>query len=273
MSIACRNLSTGYGSSVIGSAIDLDVRPGDIVCLLGPNGCGKTTLFRTVLGLIPALSGEVEIAGRAQGAMSRKDLARTIAYVPQQHAPPFPFEVLEVVLMGRTPRLGAFAQPSHLDREKAMEALCQIGMEDFAARDYSRLSGGQRQLVLIARALAQEAPVMVMDEPTASLDFGNRMRVLEKISELCTPRSSTSPIAGTDRSVILSTHDPDQAFLLGARVVLMKNGTIHAEGAPEAILTGPMLTNVYGTPVTVETTESGRRVCLPPLAQGSASIG
>lgn len=271
MSIVCRNLSTGYGSTVIGSAIGLEARAGDIVCLLGPNGCGKTTLFKTILGLVPALSGDVEIAGRSLGTLSRKELARTIAYVPQQHAPPFPFQVLEVVLMGRTPRLGTFAQPSRLDREKAMEALCQIGMEDFASRDYSRLSGGQRQLVLIARALAQEAPVMVMDEPTASLDFGNRMRVLEKISELCARRSSTSPVSGSDRSVILSTHDPDQAFLLGARVVLLKNGTIHAEGAPEDILTGPLLSDVYGTPVIVETTESGRRVCLPPLSRQSTA--
>lgn len=265
MSVTCRDLSTGYGRTIVGSSIDLSVGAGEILCLLGPNGCGKTTLFKTVLGLIPALSGTIEIDGRKNTTLTRKELARQIAFVPQQHATSFPFQVIEIVAMGRTPLLGAFAQPSEKDFQKALDALAEVGMADFATRDYSRLSGGQRQLVLIARALAQEAPVMVMDEPTASLDFGNQMRVLEKVREL-----SRSDVG---RAVIFSTHDPDQAFALDARVVLMQNGRIYAEGRPDEVLSGEHLSHVYGTPVVIETTPSGRRVCLPPLApQSTATI-
>ena len=258
MKLTCRSLSTGYGRTLVGSGIDLSVGTGEILCLLGPNGCGKTTLFKTVLGLIPELSGSIEIDGRRSSSFTRKELARQIAFVPQQHAASFPFQVIEIVAMGRTPLLGTFGQPSERDFQKALEALAEVGMADFAQRDYSRLSGGQRQLVLIARALSQEASILVMDEPTASLDFGNQMRVLEKVRQL----SRTD--AG--RSVIFSTHDPDQAFALEARVVLMKDGGIHAEGRPDDVLSSEQLSLVYGTPVVVETTPSGRRVCLPPLA-------
>ncbi len=257
MTVVCKELSIGYGRALVGSHIDLTVAAGDIVCLLGPNGCGKTTLFKTILGLIPALSGSVELDGKQLSRLSRRELARRIAFVPQQHGPVFPFEVLEVVTMGRTPRLGSFAQPSGEDRRIAMEALGSVGIEDLAMRDYSRLSGGQRQLVLIARALAQQASVLVMDEPTASLDFGNQMRVLEKIKDLSRP--------GQGRAVVLSTHDPDQAFALMARVILMKDGHIRAEGTPDEVLTGECLSHVYGTAVVVETTTSGRKVCLSPL--------
>ena len=257
MTVVCKDLSIGYGRKLVGSHIGLSVAPGEVVCLLGPNGCGKTTFFKTILGLIPALSGSVELGGKQQSRLSRRELARLIAFVPQQHGPVFPFEVLEVVTMGRTPRLGLFAQPSGADRQIALEALVSVGIEDLATRDYSRLSGGQRQLVLIARALAQQASVLVMDEPTASLDFGNQMRVLEKIRDLSR--------RGQGRAVVLSTHDPDQAFALMARVVLMKDGNIHAEGTPDEVLTGDCLTHVYGTAVVVETTTSGRKVCLPPL--------
>jgi len=255
--ISCRDLATGYGKKTVGSAIDLDIRPGEILCLLGPNGCGKTTLFKTILGLIPALGGAVEIGGQPLAALSRADIARQLAYVPQQHAPPFPFEVIEVVMMGRTPLIGRFAQPSAMDRDIALDALAQVGLADAAGNDYSRLSGGQRQLVLIARALAQAAPVLVMDEPTASLDFGNQIRVLEKVTELCR--------SGTGKAVIFSTHDPDQAFALEARVLLMRDGGIHATGAPAEVLTDRTLSLVYGADVVVEKTASGRRVCLPAL--------
>jgi len=153
--LKAHNVAIGYGTTEIGAGLSLAVEAGDILCLLGPNGCGKTTLFRTLLGLLPALSGEVLLGGRPITVQRRAEIARQIAYIPQAHAPPFPFEALEVVLMGRTARLGTFGQPGQHDRETALNAMRQLGIGDLAHRDYSRLSGGQRQLVLIARALAQ----------------------------------------------------------------------------------------------------------------------
>jgi iron complex transport system ATP-binding protein len=259
-----RDLDIGYGTTEIGAGLTLGVKSGDILCLLGPNGCGKTTLFRTLLGLLPALSGQVLLGGKPITAQSRAEIARRIAYVPQAHAPPFPFEALEVVLMGRTARLGTFGQPGRQDRDAALNAMRQLGIGDLAHRDYSRLSGGQRQLVLIARALAQETPLIVMDEPTASLDFGNQAQVLARIKAL------SGEAADSGRGVILSTHDPDQAFALDARVVLLKDGRTHAQGSANDVLTGTNLSHVYGIPITVETTGSGRKVCLPSLGGQSA---
>jgi len=256
MTLEARDLSIGYGREVVGSGLTLSVAPGRVMCLLGPNGCGKTTLFRTLLGLLPSLGGEVLLGDVPLTRLRRAEIARRIAYVPQAHAPPFPFETLEVVMMGRTARLRPFAQPGAADRDAAQAALDRLGIGDLAARDYSRLSGGQRQLVLIARALAQAAPLIVMDEPTASLDFGNQAQVLAQIAGLA---------GEAGQGVILSTHDPDQAFALGADVVLMSAGRIIGSGAAETVLSGAALSRVYGLPVAVEMTESGRRVCLPAL--------
>ncbi len=262
--LEARALAIGHGRTQVGSGLNLAVQAGEILCLLGPNGCGKTTLFRTLLGLLPPLSGEVRLGGMPIAARRRAEIARRIAYVPQAHAPPFPFAALEVVLMGRTARLGPFAQPGTADRRAAQAAMERLGIGDLARRDYSRLSGGQRQLVLIARALAQDAPLIVMDEPTASLDFGNQAQVLAQIGALVRDASRDG------HGVILSTHDPDQAFALDARVALLHEGRVMADGPAGEVLTGANLSTVYALPVTVETTGSGRKVCLPSLRAQSA---
>lgn len=265
--LATRDLAIGYGKTEIGENINVGVRPGQILCLLGPNGCGKTTLFRTMLGLLAPLRGEVELNGQPLKALSRPEIARQIAYVPQAHAPHFPYQVLDIVLMGRAARLGLFARPGERDRVAAYSALKSLGIEQLALRDYSRLSGGQRQLVLIARALAQETPFIILDEPTASLDFGNQAVVLGEIRKLFRNKDKREVQvdlqidASSAQGIILSTHDPDQAFLLGADVALMKDGAMVKAGPVAETLTSELLSHVYGVSIKVEETSSGRRTC------------
>jgi len=263
MRLTAQGLSIGYGRRVVGADIALEVMPGRVLCLLGPNGCGKTTLFRTLLGLLAPLGGEIRLGDRPLGALRRDRIARALAYVPQAHAPPFPYEAREVVLMGRSARLGAFGQPGAADRAAAEAALARLGIAELAGQDYSRLSGGQRQLVLIARALAQETPLIVMDEPTASLDFANQAQVLAQIAALARPHAGDGNDDRGGHGIILSTHDPDQAFALGADVLAMKAGRIIASGPCDSVLNDETLSTLYGLPVSVETTGSGRRVCLP----------
>lgn len=256
LSLICRDLAIGHGAQRLCQNIDLTLSSGDILCLLGPNGCGKTTLFKTLLGLLPAHDGQVLLGGESLHTLERVQIARRLSYVPQQHAPPFPYTVADVVLMARAAHLPLFAQPGKADHLAADRALQQLGIADFKHQDYSRLSGGQRQLVLIARALAQETPFIIMDEPTASLDFGNEAIVLQQILTLARDARHQQ------RGIILSTHDPDQAFALDARVLLMHDGHIIASGPARTALTSATLSQAYSTAVSVERTPSGRTVCL-----------
>jgi iron complex transport system ATP-binding protein len=169
------------------------------VMALGPNGCGKTTLFRTILGLLPRQGGSVRLDGHDLATLSRRDVAQRIGYVPQAQAGYFPFTVREMVLMGRTAHLSLFATPSPRDDAVAERMLDTLGMLHLADHRYTEISGGERQLALIARALTQEPKLLVMDEPTANLDFGNQLLVLDRIGTL----------ARQGMAIILSTHDPD----------------------------------------------------------------
>lgn len=251
----------GYPERPVGRGASLNVAAGEIVCLLGPNGCGKTTLFKTLLGLIPAQGGEVRIDEIPLAGLSRAEIARRMAYVPQAQAGTFPYSVLDLVTMGRVAHRGLFAGPSAEDRRIAREALDELGIGELAERDATRLSGGQRQLVVIARAVAQRAPLIVMDEPTAALDFGNQVRVLGEIRRL----------RERGAGIVLSTHDPDHALAIASRVVVMRDGAIVASGAPAEVLTAERLEAVYGVAVTVERLASGALVCQPDYgAQRSA---
>jgi len=243
-------LSIGYGTRRVASGIDLALARGRVLCLLGPGGAGKTTLFKTLLGLIPARSGEVRLGGQPIEALTRTEMARAMAYVPQAQAMEFAYTVLDLVLMGRTAHLGPFAGPRAVDRERARTALADLGILGLAESDANRISGGQRQLCLVARALAQDAPLLVMDEPTASLDLGNRLLVLERVRAL----------REQGYGIVFSTHDPDQAHELATRVAVIAGGRLAAYGPPEDTLTGEILSSVYGVDVMVERTPSGRAV-------------
>jgi iron complex transport system ATP-binding protein len=253
MELTARDLDIGYRGHVVGRNISLALAPGEVLCLLGPNGAGKTTLFRTLLGLLRPLAGHVYVDGLAVDRLKPIEIAKRMAYVPQASVSEFAYRVLDVVLMGRTARLSTFATPGLVDERIAHAKLAELGIGDLAEADFTRISGGQRQLSLIARALAQETPILVMDEPTASLDFGNQMLVLAHVRAL----------AAQGYGVVLSTHDPDHALLIASRVAIIAEGGLRAVGPPDEVVTAETLSAIYRTDVRIEATASGRRVCVP----------
>jgi len=265
MRLEARHLDFGYRGRRVGNDVSLSLESGEVLCLLGPNGSGKTTLFKTLLGLLPAQGGQVIVDGTDLGRRRRDEIARDISYVPQAHAAFFPFTVREVVLMGRTAHLGVFSSPSRRDRDIAQAAIERMRLGPLAESIYTRISGGERQLTLIARALAQDARIIVMDEPTANLDFGNQVRVLEHIQAL----------AEAGMGVLLSTHDPDQAFLCASRVALLHEGRLARLGGPGETITVESLKQIYGVDVAVASvpvdSAEPRRVCIP-LVKGARGL-
>jgi len=244
------DLAFGFPGKRIGEGVSLHVAPGTTLAVLGGNGAGKTTLLRTLLGLLPPLAGRVRIDGEDVGSMPPAARARHVAYVPQQHAPPFAFTVEDVVVMGRVARAPAFARPGPADRAAARDALARLGIASLAARAVTELSGGERQLVLVARALAQDTPLIVLDEPTASLDYGNRARVLRELDRL---RS-----AGL--GIVFSTHEPDHALVHADRALLLAGGAPLACGDAAATLTAENVSRLYGLRVELVTVDATRRI-------------
>ncbi|MPT08576.1 ABC transporter ATP-binding protein [Comamonas sp.] len=231
-----QGLRTGHGRRVVSESVDLSISTGEVLCLLGPNGCGKTTLFRTVLGLLPPLAGRVLVQGQPVQHWPRAEFARRVGYVPQAQAGVFAFEALDMVLMGRAARLPLLARPSGADRTMALACMQRLQIAHLAARRYTELSGGERQLVLIARALAQEPALLVMDEPTASLDFGNQIRVLEQIEAL----------SAQGMAMLLSTHQPEHGLRVASRIALLGHGRLLGVGEPRAVATPAALAELYG---------------------------
>ena len=255
-----KNLVCGYGRKhpvEIVHGVSFDVDPGEFVCIIGANGCGKTTTLKAIMGLLPAMSGEVSINGENIAHMKERDLAKKFAYIPQAHTPPFPFTVADVVLMGRTPYINKLAQTTEHDRMVAYQALRLLGIEELAEKDYTNLSGGQQQLVLIARALTQQSEILIMDEPTAALDFGNQHLVLSRMRML----------SKMGKAVIMVTHDPDHALVCSDKVIVMDKGSVLKNGTPQECITTEILKHIYSTNARVMDVEvtpgSMKRVCIP----------
>jgi iron complex transport system ATP-binding protein len=246
------DLAVGYRARRVCEGLSLAVAGGEVLCLLGPNGGGKTTLFKTILGLLPPLAGRITVDGADTAAWSARTRALTFGYVPQSGAGQFPFTIRDMVLMGRTAHRGAFAAPTAHDRRVADDALAALGIADLAARDWLRVSGGERQLALIARALAQEPRILVLDEPTASLDFGNQLRILDQVRGL----------AARGLAVILSTHHPEQAFAAAHRVAMLHGGRLLRVGPPGDVITPETMRTVYGVQVAIAAV-GAHRVCVP----------
>jgi iron complex transport system ATP-binding protein len=249
-----RDLAFGFPGHTIGRGVSFSLGAGEVLCVLGPNGGGKTTLFRTVLGLLPSHEGKIFLDEKALPLLRREEIARRAGYVPQGHSAYFAFTLREFVLMGRTSRMKPFSVPGRRDREVADAALESLGIAPLAERPITEVSGGERQLALVARALAQEPRLLVMDEPTASLDFGNQIRVMEKISAL----------AATGISILFSSHDPDHAFMAAQRALLLGKGRALELGAPQDVIRADTLERLYGVSVKIIETD-GRRTCLPTL--------
>lgn len=239
--IEVKNLSFGYDQHDVFHDINFRVRKGEIFSLLGPNGCGKTTLLDCVLGLLKPRSGSILINRTNITNIRPEYLAKQIAYVPQSHEKTFPYKVIDIVLMGRASYIGLFSSPSDEDMSIAEEALKLVGISRLKDRRYTHLSGGEAQLVMIARALAQKTPLVVMDEPTAHLDFKHELVIMETIVGL---------VKETGLAILMATHFPNHAFYfennnIPTRVAMMNKGNFLAVGNPSEVLTEQNLKSLY----------------------------
>lgn len=252
MKLELKHVACGYGHKQVLHNISLSLDSGEILCLLGPNGVGKTTLFKSILGFLPLQDGQVLLNEKDVRLFTQRKRAKVIGYVPQAHEPPFPFKVIDVVMMGRTAQMGRFRMPSRQDGKAAQEALESIGAGFLKGEIYTEISGGERQMVLIARALAQNPQILVMDEPTSNLDFGNQMRVLEQIKKL----------AARGLGIIMTTHFPDHAFLCSNKVAMLSKNNVIMIGTADDVISEENLKSAYGVNVKITTTMGERDNCI-----------
>ncbi|MEL7647547.1 MAG: ABC transporter ATP-binding protein [Sedimentibacter sp.] len=235
------NTSFSYKDKNVFHGISFSIRPGEVFCVLGPNGCGKTTLLDCVLGILKPDTGSILVGNKDIRSIKPANLAEKIAYVPQNHEKSFPYMVRDIVVMGRAHKTSLFSAPAEIDRHIAMEALEKVGISDLADVPYTKISGGQCQLVMIARALAQQPELIVMDEPTSHLDFKNELLVLETIAGL---------VKNQRISVLMATHFPNHACYFETNrvpttLVLMNNGIFQENGTPYKILNEKNILQTY----------------------------
>ncbi len=242
MILKAENLSFSYGDHQVLSGFSFGVEKGAIYCIMGPNGCGKTTLLDCLMGINAPAGGKIELLGRELGEYSRKDIARHISYMPQIHGISFPYTVRDFVLMGRMAYTGTFGSPGKEDYDACSLAMKKAGVLAYADKAYSSLSGGELRLALLARALCQQAEIIMMDEPTAHLDFRNEMLFIDRIAEL----------AGSgEASVVMSTHSPNHALMLESKglmveAILMKDGKVFISGKPSEVINSGSVSMVFG---------------------------
>lgn len=258
MMVQVEHLDFSYGGKPALKDVSFSVPQGTVLCIMGPNGSGKSTLLDCILGLHTPDSGQILLDGKDLRSLDRRQIARHAAYVPQNHAVAFPYTVREAVLMGRTAYLSPFGSPPKEDYARCDEALKQVGILDLADRPYNTISGGELRLVLLARALCQDSPVILMDEPTAHLDYRNELLFLDSVSALCRENGVT---------VLLATHSPQQAFYLEGsgteiRAMFLQAGRVAAWGSPTECITSELLHRVYGIDAKILESDGERTVLL-----------
>ena len=254
MPIEIEHLSLSYGACEILHDISLTIPDRTLVNVLGPNGVGKSTLFKCILGLNSGYTGRILVNGKDLSKLNIRQRAQEIAYIPQSHAPVYDYSVLDVVIMSTGHDLGIVGSPRKKHVERAYAALERVGIGHLAGRTYTQISGGEQQLVLIARAIAQDAHTIIMDEPTSALDYGNTVRVLSCVRQL----------AREGMSIVQSTHQPDQAFLYADKTLVLERGHLKAFGDPKDVITKELVSDIYGVDVEVNSLYDDRvRVCVP----------
>jgi iron complex transport system ATP-binding protein len=240
------------GKDNVFEGISFSIEKGDVMCILGPNGTGKTTLIKCLNGLQRINSGDITVDGRSIYSMTKIEKSRYVGYIPQGHQTTFPFKSLDIVLMGRTPFIGTFSSASKKDLQIAKNAMGQLGILHLADKPYTAISGGERQMVFVARVLAQGPKILILDEPTSHLDFGNQMKTLSVIGAL----------ARQGMAIIMSSHFPDQAFISSNKTAIMKDKRMMCFGMPEAVVTEENMKKAYGVPVKIVEIGS-RKACVP----------
>jgi ABC-type cobalamin/Fe3+-siderophores transport system ATPase subunit len=261
--VVVENLAFSYSGHVddeVFRDVTFSVGKGDVFCLLGPNGTGKSTLLKCICNVLRPQKGKILLNGKDISQLKASEAAKEVGYVPQSQVSTFPFLVRDIVVMGRAPHLSLLASPSDEDVDIAHSAMEAVGILGIAERPCTQLSGGEWQLTLIARALAQEPRTLVLDEPTSHLDIGNQMRILKVVKGL----------AETGLVIIMATHIPDHAFILAKQVAILNHGRIQYMGSPEGVITDENMRATYGVEVRVVHVAEGvdRKACFPALGKG-----
>ena len=266
MRLEVKDLSFSYGDNKVLDNVSFSSSGGEAIAVLGPNGVGKSTFFKCILGFLPIRKGKIEIEGKDVSIMKGKELSKYIAYIPQSSSPVFNHTVLDSVAMGMNNQIGLFSTPGEKEREKAAAALDRLGILKLKDRGCLNISGGERQLMLIARAMVQDARIIVMDEPTSSLDYGNSYRVMETIMSL----------SKDGYTILFSTHDPDAAMRYSDRLIAFYKGEIIRDGKPSTVLNTDVLSTLYSINVAIRNVrvrEKEYSVCIPTGHDTTDSAG
>ncbi|MBQ0018788.1 MAG: ABC transporter ATP-binding protein [Clostridiales bacterium] len=242
--ISVSDLRYAYGTHEVLKGVSFDARPGELLCILGHNGAGKSTLFKCMLGLLKGYSGSITVDGIDFSRLKPKEKALYVAYIPQASKPTFAYNVMDMVIMGTMSVAGGMSGPGEKEKRLALDALSKMGIMHLKDRDYTKISGGEQQMVLIARALAQGAKILIMDEPTSSLDYGNQMRVQKQLRKL----------VSEGYTIIQSTHNPEQTYVFADRILCIRDGIIYRQGKPQDVMDEKLIKDMYG--IDVEMVES-----------------